>query len=60
MEFVLAWFDYIVLYEVYHKKSNNQQNNESSRIRVIFGKGIPNAHINTKNMHLECLSQNTE
>ena len=28
-------------------------------IRVIFGKGTPSAHIN-KNMHLECLLQNTE
>ena len=39
-------------------KSNNQQNNEGSRMRVIFEKGTPSAHIN-KNMHLECLSQNT-
>ena len=27
-------------------------------MRVIFEKGTPSAHIN-KNMHLECLSQNT-
>ena len=40
-------------------KSDNQQNNEGSRMRVIFEKGTPSAHIN-KNMHLECLSQNTE
>ena len=57
--FSLIWL-YCFIQSLSQTKSNNQQNNEGSQIRVIFGKGTPNAHINTKNMHLECLSQNTE